>query len=98
MPSVATVRVGEFEWDAKKARTNIAKHGISFEEAMTVFIDELAVPFENIAPSERLVLIGESSLRRIVLVVFTERAASGTIRIISARRASKRERQAYEEE
>jgi hypothetical protein len=44
---VATVRAGEFEWDGAKARTNLAKHGISFEEAMTVFLDELAVPFAD---------------------------------------------------
>jgi uncharacterized DUF497 family protein len=41
---VATVRVGEFEWDDEEARTNIAKHGVSFEEAMSVFLDELSVP------------------------------------------------------
>lgn len=42
---MATVRVGEFEWDERKADANLAKHGISFQEAMTVFLDELAVPF-----------------------------------------------------
>jgi uncharacterized DUF497 family protein len=95
---VATVRVGEFEWDDDKARANLAKHQVSFEEAMTVFLDTLAVPYADPAHSERLVLIGESRLGRVILVVFTERLASGTLRIIGARRATKRERRAYEED
>ena len=95
---MTSIRVGEFEWNDEKARVNHAKHGVSFEEATTVFIDELAVPFEDIAHPERLVLIGESYLRRVLLVVFTERLASGTIRIVSARRATRRERRAYEED
>ncbi len=94
---MGTVRVGEFEWDATKARANARKHGVTFEEAMTVFLDELAVPFEEGEHSDRLVLVGESQLGRTVLVVFTERVASGIIRIISARRATKRERRAYAE-
>lgn len=95
---MATVRVGDFEWDEKKAEANLAKHGVSFPEAMTVFLDELAVPLQDTAHPERLVLIGESRLGRVLLVVFTERLASGTLRLISARRATKRERRAYEEE
>lgn len=65
---------------------------------MTVFLDELAVPFADVMHPERLVLVGESRLGRVLLVVFTERLASGTLRIITARRATKRERQAYEED
>lgn len=95
---MGTVRIGEFEWGDAKAAANLAKHGVSFQEAMTVFLDGLAVPFEDLAHHERLILIGESGLGRIVLVVFTERLGSGTLRIISARRASKRERQTYEED
>jgi uncharacterized protein len=95
---VATVRVGDFEWDEEKAEANLAKHGISFQEAMTVFLDDLSVPLAEIAHPERVVLIGESHLGRVVLVVFTERLKSGTLRIISARRATKRERRAYEED
>jgi uncharacterized protein len=95
--AVGTVRVGEFEWDEAKAHSNVRKHGVTFEEAMTVFLDELAVPFEEGRHSDRLVLIGESQLGRTVLVVFTERIANGTIRIIGARRATKRERRAYAE-
>jgi uncharacterized DUF497 family protein len=95
---VATVRVGEFEWDDAKGRANLRKHGVSFEEAMTVFLDDLAVPFEEPAHPERLVLIGESHVGRVLLVVFAERAVSGMLRLISARRANKRERRAYAEE
>jgi uncharacterized DUF497 family protein len=95
--AMGTVRVGEFEWDDAKAKANVRKHGVTFEEAMTVFLDELAVPFEEGEHPDRLVLIGESRLGRTVLVVFTERVARGTIRIISARRATKRERRAYVE-
>ena len=96
--AVATVRIGDFEWDDDKAAANLAKHGISFPEAMTVFLDELAVPLQDVANPERLRLIGESRLGRLLLVVFTELRADGTIRIISARRATKRERRAYEAE
>jgi uncharacterized protein len=95
---VATVRVGEFEWDDAKGRANLRKHGVSFEEAMTVFLDDLAVPFEEPSHPERLVLIGESALGRVLLIVFAERAASGMLRLISARRANKREQRAYVEE
>ena len=95
---MATVRVGDFEWETEKARVNLAKHGVSFEEAMTVFLDELAVPYADVGDPERLVLIGESRLGRVILVVFTERLASGTLRLVSARRATKRERRAYEED
>ena len=94
---MGTVRVGEFEWDETKARANVRKHAVTFEEAMTVFLDDLAVPFEEGKHSDRLVLVGESQLGRTVLVVFTERIKGGIIRIISARRATKRERRAYAE-
>jgi uncharacterized DUF497 family protein len=95
--AVATVRVGEFEWDDVKARANVRKHGVTFEEAMTVFLDELAVPFQEPAHPGRLILLGESRLGRVIVVVFAELAARGIIRIISARRATKRERSAYAE-
>jgi uncharacterized DUF497 family protein len=94
---MATVRVGEFEWDDAKGRANIRKHGVSFEEAMTVFLDELAVPLEEPAHAERLILIGESRLGQLLLVVFAERLAGAIIRIISARRANRRERRTYAE-
>lgn len=95
---MATVRVGDFEWDEGKAAVNEKKHGVSFQEAMTVFLDPLSLPLQDIAHSERLVLVGQSRLGRVLLIVFTERLPSGTLRIISARNATKRERRAYEEE
>jgi uncharacterized DUF497 family protein len=85
---VPTIRIGEFEWDEAKAASNARKHGVSFEEAMTVFLDELAVPFEEPMHPERLILLGESQLGRVLLVVFAERGIGGRIRIISARRAT----------
>src|SRR5579863_8867534 len=69
---MSTVRVGEFEWDDAKARANVRKHGVTFEEAMTVFLDDLAVPFEEGQHPDRLVLVGESRLGRTILVVFIE--------------------------
>jgi uncharacterized DUF497 family protein len=89
----------KFEWDPKKAESNIRRHGVSFEEAMTVFKDALALIFDDEAHSQdeyREIIIGTSALRRIVLVCFVERVAD-TIRIFSARRATKNEIKDYEE-
>lgn len=94
---MATVHVGDFEWDDGKAKANLEKHDVSFEEAMTVFLDQLALPLQDAAAPDRLILIGESSLNRILLVVFAEKIGA-IIRIISARRATRRERKAYEED
>ena len=88
-----------FEWDAVKAQENLRKHGVSFEEASTVFGDPLSLTIEDPLHSEeedRFVTIGESIRRRILVVVHTERG--DTIRIISARRATSRERRVYEED
>ncbi len=93
-----TVRVGDFEWDSAKAIDNAHKHGVTFEEGMTAFLDELGVPFQDVAHPERLILLAESSVGRLLLVVFTERVPSGMIRVVSVRRANKRERRVYEEE
>jgi uncharacterized DUF497 family protein len=84
--------------DADKARTNGQKHGVTFEEAATVFGDQLAVIFDDEAHSDdepREIIVGHSEQNRILLVSFTERF--DRIRIISARRATKRERKDYEE-
>lgn len=94
---MTTVRVGEFEWDDTKARSNLRKHGVSFEEAMTVFLDELAVPYRERAHADRLILIGESRIGRVLLVVFAERRGGAIIRIMSARRATPGERRVYAE-
>ena len=87
-----------FEWDPAKAAGNLAKHGVSFEEASKVFGD----PFGRIVDDPRhsteeprYVLLGHSERQRLLAVMFTERA--DTIRVISARGATPRERRAYEE-
>lgn len=88
----------KFEWDPEKAGSNLRKHGVSFEEAMTVFKDTLAIIFDDEEHSQeehREIIIGISALRRIVLVCFVERVED-TIRIFSARRATKNEIKDYE--
>jgi uncharacterized DUF497 family protein len=87
-----------FEYDPVKAARNLLKHRISFAEAETVFTDPLAreVPDpEHSSREERLLLVGRSFRRRLLVVVFTERGDS--IRIISAREATRAERRDYEE-
>ena len=88
----------EFEWDAKKAEANRARHGIDFEETLTVFRDPLARIFEDERHSEdepREIIIGHSAKQRLVVACFTVRATR--IRIISARKATRLERKDYEE-
>ena len=88
----------EFEWDVNKATTNKGKHGITFEEASTVFGDPLAFIFddeEHSAHEPREIIIGHSERNRLLLVSYTERSAR--VRIISARPATRRERKDYEE-
>lgn len=87
-----------FEWDDKKAQQNLKKHGVSFEEAATVFADPFALTIADPLHSEgedRLVTLGESQRRRLLVVVFTERGDN--IRLITARVAMRRERKNYEE-
>ena len=87
-----------FEWDARKALTNQVKHGLSFEEAMSVFTDPLARIFDdpdNSVAESREIIIGLSQKQRLLVVCFTERSAA--VRIFSARKATKWERQDYEE-
>ncbi len=87
-----------FEWDDAKASQNRTKHGVEFEEAATVFADTLSLTIDDPLHSveeERFVTIGESALRRLLVVVHTERG--DTIRIISARQATRRERKDYEQ-
>ena len=87
-----------FEWDAEKAAENLGKHGVRFEEAETVFDDPLSKTFldpDHSEGEERYLEIGYSSLRRLLLVSYTER--QGRIRVISARRATRNERRSYEE-
>jgi len=87
-----------FEWDPEKAAANLTKHGVSFEEALPVFSDPLAQIFDDEDHSneeEREIIIGHSAEQRLLLVCFTARGT--VIRLFSARRATKRERQDYEE-
>jgi uncharacterized DUF497 family protein len=87
-----------FEWDPRKAASNLAKHGVSFDEAASVFVDPLAAsgadPDHSIDES-RYITFGTSNLGRLLVVSHTHR--SGTVRIISARRATRAERKIYEE-
>lgn len=87
-----------FEWDARKAASNLRKHEVSFEEAMRVFGDPLAKIFDDPAHSEgerRELIVGHSSPRRLLIVSFVERG--NAVRILSARRTTRRERRDYEE-
>jgi uncharacterized protein len=86
-----------FEWDPHKARTNLAKHGLTFEEAATIFSDSasLTIPDpEHSLAEERYVTIGKAFAGKLLVVVHTDRGDN--IRIISARVASRRERKFYE--
>lgn len=88
-----------FEWDPAKARANQRKHGVSFEEARTVFLDEealLRADDEHSQEEARFVLLGLSSRLRIVLVCHCYRSEEEVIRIISARKATASERQQYD--
>jgi uncharacterized DUF497 family protein len=87
-----------FAWDAKKASENIRKHGVSFEEASSVFGDPLSITIEDPhhgAGEERMLTMGHSNYHRLLVVAHTARG--NIIRIISARLASRRERRVYEE-
>ncbi len=84
-----------FSWDPVKARTNLRKHGITFEEATTVFADPLALLVDDVTDPERCLITGESLVGRILVTVFVE-LGEDTVRIISARRATRQERTRYE--
>lgn len=89
----------KFEWDAAKAATNRKKHGVSFEEAQTVFYDDFAVQFfdeeESTVYENRFLMLGMSAEARILIVCHGERRSGRAIRIISARKATKAERKFY---
>lgn len=87
-----------FEWDASKAAANLAKHGVSFEEAASVFNDPLAYTFadpDHSVGEERVLTFGLSSAVRLLAVISAERGT--TLRVISARRATRHERGIYEQ-
>ena len=84
----------KFEWDPAKSTANIKKHGVSFDEAQTVFYDEFAVQFfdeDHSHNEERFLLLGLSTGAKLLLVCHCERDSGNVIRIISARNATKRE-------
>lgn len=87
-----------YEWDPAKAAANLKKHGVSFEEAASIFLDELALTFwdpDHSEEEEREITIGHSAEQRILFVAHTAR--EDRIRIISARQATSQERRQYEE-
>ena len=88
----------KFEWDTRKARRNLRKHGIGFNEASTVFADTLSITIpdpDHSQDEERWVTMGLSHRQRLLVVVHTEEEE--TIRLISARTADRLERRKYEE-
>jgi len=87
-----------FEWDEAKSQANLLNHGVSFEEAKTVFGDPLSITIsdrEHSVGEFRFIDIGISSYQRLLIVVYTERRSN--IRIISSREATATERKVYEE-
>jgi hypothetical protein len=87
-----------FEWDEEKAEANLGKHGVSFEEAQTIFDDPLYVDFydpDHSYDEHRYIIIGLSRQGRLLLVSYTERG--GSVRLISSREVTAAERKAYEE-
>lgn len=86
-----------FEWHRAKAEENLRKHGVSFDEAVTIFYDPLSATFndeEHSADEARWITVGYSARARLPVVAHTERGA--TVRIVSARRATARERKRHE--
>lgn len=89
----------QFEWSTAKARANLKKHGVSFEEAQSVFYDEYAKQFfdeDHSHKEERFIMLGMSINSRVLVVCHCERADRDIVRIISARKATRKERAFYE--
>lgn len=89
-----------FEWDSRKAAQNVRKHGVSFEEAQTVFEDAEALILpdpDHSADEERFILLGLSGGLRVLVVIHCERGGGAVIRIVSARKADRQERAVYAE-
>ena len=87
-----------FEWDPRKAAANLRKHGVSFEDAQTVFADErgrLIDDPDHSADEDRFLLLGLSSSLRVLVVSHSYREAESVIRIISARKATREEQRSY---
>ncbi len=91
----------KFKWDASKAASNKKKHGVTFEEAKSVFYDDFAVQFfddENSELEDRFLILGNSNLARVLLICHCEQDSGNLIRIISARKATAKERKLYKGE
>jgi len=91
----------KFEWDASKAASNKRKHGVTFEEAQSVFYDDFALQFfddENSEQEDRFIMLGHSNQSRVLLICHCEKESGNTIRIISARKATAKERKLYKGE
>jgi uncharacterized DUF497 family protein len=89
----------QFEWDKAKAELNRQKHGVEFDEAGTIFVDEFSVVIPDPDHSEeedRMIIIGMSRKNRLLVAVFTKRGSK--VRLISARKATRPERKIYEED
>ncbi len=87
-----------FEWDVAKAISNEKKHGVTFEEAKSVFYDDFAIQFyddQNSVLEDRFLLLGHSNQSRILLICHCEQESGDLIRIISARKATANERKIY---
>lgn len=87
-----------FEWDRRKSRENKRKHGVSFEEAQTIFWDENAIQYydpDHSKDEDRFIMLGMSFLLRVLVVCHCYRAKDSVIRIISARKADSDEENAY---
>lgn len=91
-----------FTWDPQKAESNLSKHGVAFEEAVTVFADPLAVIAPDAEHAERAIIVGQSTQAQVLVTVFIETSRPDNsdedeTRVISARLATKHERRRYEE-
>jgi hypothetical protein len=87
-----------FEWDPVKSRTNARKHGVTFEEAQSVFYDDFAVQFfddDHSSDEDRFLLLGMSSSAKLLVVCHCERESGDVLRLISARKATQRESAFY---
>jgi len=92
------MRTLKFAWDEKKNRINQRKHGVTFEEAQTVFFDETAIEYfdpEHSKNENRFILLGMSIRLRVIIVCYCYREDDSVIRIISVRKATKKERKIY---
>jgi len=88
----------KFDWDPRKDKANQKKHGVSFEEAQSVFFDDYAIQFddeEHSGQEERFILLGMSIKPQVLVVCHCERKAGSIIRLISARKATAAERKFY---